>query len=183
MKQISNSTSTERESDQNLILKLPRKPKQHLMALHFRRPHRSRTGVPCNTSNSDSALTSRCLSDPNLSQCQIKWSTVSLSCRHTHIAPSTIPNLSKCDRTELCPEIILDTEVTKLLSSFRSSNHGRSDTIGRMEWPNRPLSAKSHLLCHSLNKTGLAKPWKSHVFSLQWHQHPVRCPVPVDCII
>jgi hypothetical protein len=72
MKQISNSTSTEREYDQNLILKLPRKSKQHLMVLHFHRPHRSRTGVPCNTSNSDSASTSRCLSDPNLSQCQIK---------------------------------------------------------------------------------------------------------------
>jgi hypothetical protein len=37
------------------------------MALHFRRPHRSRTGVPCSTSNSDSESISRCLSDPNLS--------------------------------------------------------------------------------------------------------------------
>jgi hypothetical protein len=56
VKQIPNSTSTERECDQNRILKLPRKSKQHLMALHFRRQHRSRTGVPCCTSNSDSAL-------------------------------------------------------------------------------------------------------------------------------
>jgi hypothetical protein len=40
------------------------------MALHFRRPHRCRTGVPYSTSNSDSASKSRCLSDQNLSQCQ-----------------------------------------------------------------------------------------------------------------
>jgi hypothetical protein len=130
------------------------------MALHFRRPLRSRTRVPCSTSNSDSASISRCLSDSNLSQCQIKRPIVSQSCRHTHIGSSTIPN-PMCDRTELCLDIMLDTEVTKLLPSFWPSNHGRSDTLGRMEWANRPWSAESHFLCQFLNKTGLAKLWKS----------------------
>jgi hypothetical protein len=55
-----------------------------------------------------------------------------------------------------------DPEVTKLLSSCWPSHYGRSDTLGRMDWANRPVSAKSHFLCHSLNKSGLAKLWKSH---------------------
>jgi hypothetical protein len=75
---------------------------------------------------------------------------------HTHIRSSTIRNLQRCDRTEQCPNKILDKVQTKLLSSFWPSNQGRSVTSGKIECANLPVSAESHFACHALINTGLA---------------------------
>jgi hypothetical protein len=64
-------------SHQILIPKLPRKSRQHFIAHHFPRAHKSQTGV-C-TSSAVLASVTRCLSVSYISQCHMKWSTVSLS--------------------------------------------------------------------------------------------------------
>jgi hypothetical protein len=53
------------------------KSKQHLTAHHFLNGHKSRMEIPILTISAASAPMRRCLSNWNLSHCQIKWFTVS----------------------------------------------------------------------------------------------------------
>jgi hypothetical protein len=65
-----------------------RKSKQHFTTHHFFNADKSRMEIPILTFSAASASMRRCLSNRNISLCQIKWSTVSPV--HTHIRSSNI---------------------------------------------------------------------------------------------
>jgi hypothetical protein len=122
-------------------------------------------GIPILTFSVASALIRRYFSNRSLSQCQIKWSTISLSPAHTHIRSSTILNQPRCNRTEQCPH-----KKVNLLFYFLPSTQGQSVTSGKIEWVNLPVSTGFHFTCHALISAGLAKLWKS----LGWANTPKK---------
>jgi hypothetical protein len=125
-----------------IIPRLPKKSRQHSIARHFFRAHKSWTGVSsCHQVPVDS----------NFSHCHIKWSI-----KYTHIASSTILNLLKCDRAAYSWY-----SGKTFLSSLWPSNQDRRKTFGSMEWRNLPVSAVPDFLHHYLSKWELAIPWKS----------------------
>jgi hypothetical protein len=86
---------------QMLISTLLRKSRQHFITCHFFRAHKSRTEVPSCTSSAVRKLVGRRPSVLNLSQCHIKWSTISFK----HIKPWKSTSGSSLSKTAM-PHVV-----------------------------------------------------------------------------